>query len=243
MKATQFEFRFRILIAVLLYVIGFWAPWTRYGAVAPDTTAWLALSTWMARLGWLPLNQATLLLTWLAIALVFAGTAVRIWGTAYLGSSVVHSSQMHAGQVVAAGPYRFVRNPLYLGTWLFSLGISILMPPSGAAVFLLLTFVFYFRLMLGEEAFLTGQLGEPYVQYREAVPRILPSLRTHVSGSGLRAQWAQGMLGEVFPLAFACCMAALAWEYDAHLLVKCVLVCFGLSLVVRAAMPKARLAG
>lgn len=240
MKATRFEFRFRILIAILLYTVGFWAPWTRYGAVAPDTTAWLAVSAWVARLGWLPLNQTALLVTWLAIVLVFAGTALRIWGTSYLGSAVVHSSAMQAGQVVAAGPYRFVRNPLYLGTWCFSLGVSILMPPSGAVVFLLATFVFYFRLILGEEAYLEAQLGEPYANYRRSVPRLVPSVRPRVSASGLCAQWGQGVLGEIFPLAFAICLAVLAWNYDAHLLLKCVLVCFGLSLITRAALPRAQ---
>lgn len=243
MKATQFEFRFRVLIVVLLYLLGFWAPWTRYGDVAPDTTAWLAISAWIARLHWLPLSEATILVTSLSIFFVFAGAALRIWGASYLGSSVVHSSAMRAGQVMAAGPYRFVRNPLYLGDACIELGISILMPPSGAVVFLLLAFVFYFRLILGEEAFLTAQLGESYGNYLKAVPRMVPSLRPRVSRSGLRAQWAQGVLGEVFPLAFACCLAVLAWDYDAHLLIKCVLVCFGLSLVSRAVLPKERLAG
>jgi protein-S-isoprenylcysteine O-methyltransferase Ste14 len=243
MKATHFEFRFRVLIAILLYVLGFWAPWTRYGAVAPDTTAWLALSTLLARWRWLPLEQATLLVTWLAILLVFAGAALRIWGTAYLGSSVVHSGAMRAGQVVASGPYRFVRNPLYLGTWFFSIGVSILMPPSGAVFFLLATFFFYFRLILGEEDYLAAQLGETYLEYRRRVPRILPSPRPRLAASGLRAQWMQGFLGETFPVAFACCLAALAWQYDAHLLIRCVLVCFGLSLVARAAIPKPQLAG
>ncbi|HTV81049.1 MAG TPA: isoprenylcysteine carboxylmethyltransferase family protein [Acidobacteriaceae bacterium] len=243
MKATSFEFRFRVLIAILLYVIGFWAPWTRYGAVAPDTTAWLALSTTLAGWQWLTVNQATLLVTWLAILFAFAGAALRIWGTAYLGSFVVHSTQMQAGLVVASGPYRFVRNPLYLGTWFFSLGVSILMPPSGAIVFLLATFFFYFRLILGEEHYLAARLGASYLEYRHCVPRILPSLRPCLAASGLRAQWMQGFLGEIFTFAFACCLAALAWQYDAHLLLRCVLVCFGLSLVARAVLPKPQLLG
>lgn len=242
MKATSFEFRFRVLIAILLYAIGFWAPWTRYGDVAPDTTAWLALSTTLTSWHWLTVIQATLLVTWLAIVLVFAGAALRIWGTAYLGSSIVHSAQMHAGQVVASGPYRFVRNPLYLGTWLFSLGVSILMPPSGAIFFLVATFIFYFRLILGEEQYLTAQLGESYLEYRRMVPRILPSLRPRVAASGLRAQWVQGLVGEVYTFTFACCLAALAWQYNAQLLIRCVLVCFGLSLIARAALPRPRVA-
>lgn len=243
MKATFFEFRFRVPIAIVLYVIGFWAPWTRYGNVAPDTTAWLGLATTVAGWGWLSVEQATLLVTWLAILLTFAGAAVRIWGTAYLGSSVVHSTEMHAGQVVASGPYRFVRNPLYLGTWLFALGVSILMPPSGAIVFLAATLVFYFRLILGEESYLAERLGEPYLEYRRRVPRIMPSLRPRLAASGLRPRWMQGFVGEIFTFAFACCLATLAWRYDAHLLMRCVLVCFGISLVARAALPKPQLAG
>jgi protein-S-isoprenylcysteine O-methyltransferase Ste14 len=243
MKATSFEFRFRVLIAILLYVIGFWAPWTRYGNVAPDTNAWLALSTTLAGWRWLTVNQATLLVTWVAIVFAFAGAALRIWGTAYLGSSVVHSAQMRAGQMMASGPYRFVRNPLYLGTWLFSMGVSILMPPSGAIVFLVATFLFYFRLILGEEYYLTAQLGEPYGEYLRRVPRIVPSLRPRLAASGLRAQWTQAILGEIFTFAFACCLAALAWDYNAHLLLRCLLVCFGLSLVARAALPRPQMAG
>ena len=242
MKATSFEFRFRVLIAILLYVLGFWAPWTRFGAVVPQTTAWLALSTTLAGWHWLTVNQATLLVTWLAILLAFAGAALRIWGAAYLGSSVVHSMNMQAGQTVASGPYRFVRNPLYLGTWLFAVSVSILMPPSGAVFFLAATFLFYFRLILGEEQYLAAHLGEPYREYRRRVPRIVPSLRSRLAASGLRAQWMQAFFGEIFPFAFACCLAALAWDYNADTLIRCMLVCFGLSLVARAALPRPQLA-
>lgn len=243
MKATSFEFRFRVLIALLLYTLGFWAPWARYGNVAPPTTAWLALSTTMAGQQWMTVSQATLLVTWLAILCVFAGAALRIWGTAYLGSSVVHAARMQAGQVVASGPYRFVRNPLYLGTWFFSAGVSILMPPSGAIFFLAATVLFYIRLMLGEERYLAAQLGEPYLEYRRRVPRIIPSLRPRLAASGLQPQWMQGFLGEIFTFAFACCLAALAWDYNAQLLIRCLLVCFGLSLIARAALPRPQLAG
>ncbi|MGB6131423.1 MAG: isoprenylcysteine carboxylmethyltransferase family protein [Acidobacteriaceae bacterium] len=242
MKATQFEFRFRVWIAALLYVLGFWAPWTRYGNVAPDTTAWLALSTLLARWGWLPLSQATVLVTSLAIACVFLGSALRIWGTAYLGNSVVHSGAMHAEQVMASGPYRHTRNPLYLGTWIFSIGVAILMPPSGAVFFLLATILFYFRLILGEEDYLTKQQGAAYLEYRQRVPRIVPSLLPRLASPGVSPRWLQALLGESYTFAFACCFAVLAWRYEADLLIRCILICFGLSLVTRAFMPGERLA-
>ena len=122
MKATQFEFRFRFLIILLIYALGFWAPWTwtqgRY--VPPPTTAWLALATTLARWDWLHLDQATLLVTGLAILFGLAGAVLRVWGTAYLSASIVHSAAMHGDQVMAAGPYRYVRNPLYLGSCLWA---------------------------------------------------------------------------------------------------------------------------
>ena len=34
--------------------------------------------------------------------------------------------------VVADGPYRHMRNPLYLGAWVHTLALALLMPASGA---------------------------------------------------------------------------------------------------------------
>ena len=239
MKATQFEFRFRLWFAVLFYVLGFWSPWTRYGTAAPVTTAWLALATNLPRLGWLSLNQATLLVTWLAIAFVFAGAALRIWGTAWLGTSIVHAGPMQAGSVMASGPYRYLRNPLYLGTFFFSTGVSILMPPTGAIFFLIAVAIFYFRLILGEEAWLSAQLGAAYEAYRHLVPRLIPTLHPRIAASGTRPQWGQSLLAESFSWAFALCLALLAWRYEPSILIRCLLICFGGSLVGRALLPRA----
>ena len=238
MKATLFEFRFRILIALALYCIGFWAPWTRYGAAPPVTTAWLALSTSLARWGWLPLDQATLLVTVLAIACACAGAALRIWGAAWLGSSIVQSSAMHGARVMASGPYRFLRNPLYLGTCIFSFGVSILMPPAGALFFLIATLVFYYRLILREEDYLARQLGAPYLEYRARIPRRIPGLRPAPPGAVARPHWLQAILGELYVLGFALCFALLAWRYEPRILIRCLVICFGISVIARAFIPR-----
>lgn len=246
MKATQFEFRFRMLIAGLLYILGFWAPWTRvtprYGDIRPDTTAWLALSTWLARLHALRLDQATVLVTVIAILCAAAGAGLRLWGTACLGSTIVQSSNLHATTLVASGPYRFLRNPLYVGIWIFSLGVSILMPPSGALFFVIAMGIFYLRLVLREEDYLARQLGSSYGEYRRRVPRLIPTLRPHVSASGAQPRWLEAAIAECYPAGFALCLAILAWRYEPMLLIRCLLVCFGISLVARAMLPKQRLA-
>jgi protein-S-isoprenylcysteine O-methyltransferase Ste14 len=243
MKATPFEFRFRLWIAVVFYALGFTAPWMYLfarNAASEPTTTWLALSVWLGRVHVLPLDQATLVVTTLAIVFVCAGAATRVWGAACLGSPIVHSGAMHGDAVMAGGPYRFVRNPLYLGTWMFSLGIAILMPPSGAAFFLVANAIFYFRLILGEEAWLAQRLGERWEEYCRRVPRLIPSLRPHAAAPGVRPHWLEALLGECFPVSMSLCLAVLAWRYQPELLIRCLLVCFGLSLVARALLPKAQ---
>ena len=233
MQATQFEFRFRLWIGFVIYVLGFWAPWMRYGSfAAPATTTWLELSGELSR--WLPLQTASIAVTSAAILFAVLGTVFRIWGTAYIGSSVVQSKSMHAHGVVAAGPYRHLRNPLYLGSFLFVVAMAILMPPSGAAFALVASFVQMLRLILREEPYMAAQQGEAYLAYKSRVPRLFPSPLARVPDSAAQPQWLQSVLAETFYVAMTVCFAVLAWRYNANLLTQALLICFGLSLVVRA---------
>lgn len=238
MKATQFEFRFRLWIFFAIYFIGFWAPWLRYGRFPiPVATTWLELSGELAN--FLPLQSATMIVTGIAIFFAALGTAFRVWGTAYIGSSVMQSGAMHAHGVVAGGPYRHLRNPLYLGSALFALGIAILMPPSGAVFFVLAMVLQLWRLILLEESFLLAQQPEAYLAYRNRVPRLLPAVIARVADSGAQPHWGQALAAESFGVGMTVCFAVLAWRYNAALLTQALLVCFGGSLVVRAFTIKA----
>ncbi|MBV8629361.1 MAG: isoprenylcysteine carboxylmethyltransferase family protein [Silvibacterium sp.] len=235
MKATPFEFRFRLAIGALIYGIGFGLPWLIYSVGGPRvTTTWLALSGALARTGALTMQSAVLGVTSLMIAFAIIGAAFRVWGTAYIGAGIMTSGRMHGDSVLAAGPYRHVRNPLYLGGFIFACSVAILMAPLGAFVFLTLLFVQNLRLIFGEEAYLTAQLGDAYLAYRERVPRIVPSLTPGLPASDSAPNWPRALLAETYPIAMAICFAVLAWRYNADLLIRAVIVCFGLSLVVRA---------
>lgn len=193
MKATQFEFRFRLWISFALYVLGFWAPWLRYGKfAAPFTTARLELAGELTH--WLPLQTASNVITFAAIALAALGAMLRVWGTA-----------------------NHRRNPLYLGYLAFAVAVSIFMPPSGAILFLILTFVQMWRLSLRAE--------------------------TRSARSEGRPRWSQTLVAaifsEVFYVAMAVCFAILAWRYDPTLLIQALLICFGASLVAQAFVPQA----
>jgi protein-S-isoprenylcysteine O-methyltransferase Ste14 len=230
MRAAASLFRFRLPIFLFLYFVGFAARWGR------DTsgTLWLAAPTLLARTGWIGLAQATLTVTVAALACLLLGAGLRVWGTAYLGSAVMRGGTMQGQQFVASGPYRYVRNPLYLGAWLLAVGVSILMPLSGALLFLPAFSLFAFFLILSEERFLSTNQPELYQQYRSRVPRLIPRLRPAEGFAAARPRWLPAVLAETYPIAFSLCFAVFAWRYNAHILIRCVLVCYGLSLIMRA---------
>jgi protein-S-isoprenylcysteine O-methyltransferase Ste14 len=236
MSAPVLAFRFRVFIFVLLYVLGFLPPWD-YSS-ASRSTFWLAASTLLARSGWVSLASATLAVTLAALVCLVAGTGLRIWGTAYLGSGVMRDSALHGEGLVAAGPYRHLRNPLYLGSWLLALGASILMPLDGALLFLPAFSIFVFLLIATEERFLSAKLGNAYQQYRSLVPRLLPRFAAGAALAPVRPHWVQAVLAETCPIAFTLCFAAFAWRYNARILIQCLLICYGVSLVIRAMLRR-----
>jgi hypothetical protein len=147
---------------------------------------------------------------------------------------------MRGDGVMADGPYRHVRNPLYLGTFVHTLALALLMPVSGAIFTVVMIGVVQVRLILGEEAFLTEKLGAAYTAYCALVPRLVPSLRARVAPAGVRPRWVQAVVAEIYMWGVAGSFAVAGWRYNAHLLVQCVLVSLGVSIVARAFPMKER---
>jgi protein-S-isoprenylcysteine O-methyltransferase Ste14 len=82
-------------------------------------------------------------------------------------------------RLVIAGPYRYVRNPMYIGAGLALFGAA-LFYRSGplalyAAVFLVITHLF---VTLYEEPHLRGVFGQPYEDYLRTVRRWIPTWRS-----------------------------------------------------------------
>lgn len=237
MGATKIEFRLRMAINAAIIILGFAAPWIEAWGIGKrvSTMEWLALA--LSRTGLLRFNVATPLVITIAALIAACAAIMRVWGTAYLGPATVHSMSMRAGAMMADGPYRYVRNPLYLGLWLMVAAMAFLMPPTGALVSLVLLTIFLFRLIRGEEVFLSAELGEPYRAYLRAVPRIIPRLRNPLPGMGSRADWFRALLAEMTPVGVFLALAIFSWRYDHQLMVRVILICLGISIVVRAFLP------
>jgi len=240
-KASSFEYRFRFILHAIIYVLGFWSPWLYWGNVLnlTDKSTWLVLSSDLARTGWLGFGESTIAVLVLALILTGLGAWLRTWGTAYVSTGIVQSRTMHGNTMLADGPYRRTRNPLYLGTLLHTIGISILMPPSGAIFAVALLWALQIRLALAEEPFLTAQFGQPYLDYIARVPRFIPALTPRVPAAGATPHWVQAVLGELYFICAFLVLAIFGWSFNAHPMQQGILISLGVWLVVRAFLPRA----
>lgn len=237
MRASAIEFRLRMAINTVIIVLGFWAPWIEAWRIGHRITLveWLALE--LSRTGAASFAASTAVMIFVAGLLSFAGATFRVWGTAYLSPGTVNHMSMVAGRVMADGPYRFVRNPLYIGVWGMVGGMAFLMPVTGALFAMVLITLFMVRLTLGEEAFLSEQLGESYAAYRNKVPRFIPRLRGAPAPSGVEPHWLRAALAELTPIGIVVAIVVYSRSYDLPLAGRIILIFFGASLVVRAFIP------
>lgn len=237
MKASPLEFRFRFIIISTIFLLGFTTPWN-YWLHLDSIRTWQLLAAWPARMGWTSFNTATIIVLVLGILSALKGAVLRTWGSAYLGPSIVQDHSMHGRGVVAAGPYRFVRNPLYLGTFAHTFALALLMPPSGAIFCILAVAFFHLRLVLGEESFLTAKLGEPYLAYCAKVPRFIPHFSRPIPAAATQPKWSLAFISEIYMWGVVFTFAVLGWRYNSILLIKGVLISLGISLIARAFLPR-----
>ena len=237
MRATVWEYRLRFLLHAVIFVVGFWPFWEPFLGLTTKST-WLILSALFARQGWLGFQAATLVLLVFAILFTAAGAWLRLWGSAYVGASIVSSPSMHGAAMLADGPYRHTRNPLYLGTLLHTIGVALLMPPAGAVFAIAAIWIVQVRLALAEEPFLEARFGQPYVAYRATVPRFLPSPQPLVPSAGARPRWWQAVMGESYVIGVVITLLAFGWSFNSLPLLRGILISLGVSLVFKALLPR-----
>jgi protein-S-isoprenylcysteine O-methyltransferase Ste14 len=145
-----------------------------------------SFSTWAARwrvplgfalgIAYLVFCQPTSRLMLYGGALAFAGLVLRAWAAGHLDKNQ---------QLAASGPYRYTRNPLYLGSFLMGAGFAL----AGnrwqlGLAFLVFFLAIYVPVMRREEAELRALFGEAFDSYARAVPPFLPSGRRAPASGG-----------------------------------------------------------
>jgi protein-S-isoprenylcysteine O-methyltransferase Ste14 len=114
---------------------------------------------------------------WVGVALFVGGGALRLWPIFVLGrrfSAVVAIQEHH--ELVTSGPYRWVRNPSYLGGLISLVGWALVFR-SVAGLVLVLPFLWILvSRMDAEERLLASEFGPAYEGYRQRTWRLVPWL-------------------------------------------------------------------
>jgi protein-S-isoprenylcysteine O-methyltransferase Ste14 len=116
-------------------------------------------------------SSLKILLDTLGILLVAFGFLLRIASRGYKSEHSKNSQNL-----VGEGPYTLMRNPMYLGTFLIGIGVSLVI--FSWWVGLIFGFVFllvYIPQIKKEEAILLKRFGDEYKRYCQITPRFFPN--------------------------------------------------------------------
>ena len=121
--------------------------------------------------------RPTLLSVVVGFVVVFLGESVRFWSSGLL---------LKTKELMTAGPYRYTRNPLYLGRFLILTGVIIMvnLPNYLSLIGLVVGWGWFLGVYMRrkervEPARLREEHGEAYDRYFEAVPGLFPTLRPY----------------------------------------------------------------
>lgn len=143
------------------------------------------------------------------------GAALRAWGAGHL---------VKTDRLVVAGPYAFLRHPLYAGTLLAVIGLGVAAGRSSLALVVAVFVPFFLLYYLPykdriEGARLERRYGEAYADWRRSVPALLPRIapwRPAVAvPPGTRPRWSAARFrandedGALFAIAAAWLFVAL----------------------------------
>ena len=107
---------------------------------------------------------------WRAVgaALLLAGNGLAWWGVVVLGAAPTTGLR---GSLVMRGPYRYSRNPQYVGDILIVIGFVLLANSPLVIAPATLTLLSAVAAPFAEEPWLKAQFGTDYEQYLQQVPR------------------------------------------------------------------------
>jgi protein-S-isoprenylcysteine O-methyltransferase Ste14 len=112
---------------------------------------------------------------YLGLVLMLLGLALMTWAAMHFRKAGT-SFQLHGetSVLVTTGPFRFSRNPIYLGMLIWLLGMAILLGSLIAFLFPVILFLLAnFFIVPLEESALEARIGEQVIEYRCRVRRWL----------------------------------------------------------------------
>lgn len=113
----------------------------------------------------------------IGLVLQIAGLILGLWGilTIKLGNFNIQP-EVKSVELITSGPYRWIRNPMYIAVLLFYIPIITQnFNWLNLLVFILLIVTLLFKIN-SEEQYLEEQFGTDYLQYKSETKRLIPFL-------------------------------------------------------------------
>ena len=104
------------------------------------------------------------------IAFIFIGLGLFYWGIRTLS---LHSSYGLEGEFITSGPYKFTRNPQYLGDILFFMGLIIVTNSLLTLIVVVICIIWNVLTPFSEEPWLRNLYGAKYDEYCKKVRRFI----------------------------------------------------------------------
>jgi protein-S-isoprenylcysteine O-methyltransferase Ste14 len=145
----------------------------------------------------------------LALLCMILCYAVRVWGSSYLLPEIVWDPNARTDAFITDGPFRYTRNPLYLGNVLMALGLGALAPPIGWAFINLADLLFVIILIRWEESVMQAHWGNEFAVYSANVPSLFPRWTPFAGRVYLKPSLRAGLRSEIFTGALLLGMIAL----------------------------------
>jgi protein-S-isoprenylcysteine O-methyltransferase Ste14 len=109
-----------------------------------------------------------------SVILVTIGELIRIWAAGHLQKEKI---------LTTGGPYRFIRNPLYLGSFLIAIGFGLVCGSIWVWILIVAYFgLVYVPVIKYEEMILREKFSE-YASYANQVPSFYPTFLPHSTSS------------------------------------------------------------
>lgn len=125
--------------------------------------------------------------------LILLGVCIRSWA-----AGTIHKSQT----LTTSGPYAFVRNPLYIGSFLMMFGFALLLR-DWIAMWIIVgpLLAMYLNKVRQEETFLARIFPDSWPAYIEQTPRFVPSRLSRPSFADF--SWRQWAVNNEYQVLFA----------------------------------------
>jgi protein-S-isoprenylcysteine O-methyltransferase Ste14 len=158
---------------------GAWPLWTQVGMVILGLVLCVLLFYFL----WIPLIKLPIstgrVLDLVGLVIYLAGCVFVLWARRTLGKmwglSTSRNVKLRADhQIIQAGPYAFIRNPMYFGWWVAMAGLVLVYPTWVVLLFLAFSVFAFLGRARREDAVLAERFGEAWYEYKKRTKFLIP---------------------------------------------------------------------